>query len=67
MTLKLLNEHHMEFQSLKNGCTGPSESTHVKMPHCWKSHVMAQIIRQDRLEEETLAVNTRGRKLLDRI
>ena len=23
------------------GCTGSSESTHVKIPHCWKSHVVA--------------------------
>ena len=29
---------------LKGGCTGSSESTLVKMPHCWKSHVVAQII-----------------------
>ena len=28
---------------LKGGCTGSSESTLVKMPHCWKSHVTAQI------------------------
>ena len=40
-----MNEHHMEFLSLKGGCTGLSESTHVKMPHCWKSHVTAQLIR----------------------
>ena len=26
---------------LKRGCTGLSESTLVKMPHCWKSHVAA--------------------------
>ena len=25
------------------GCTGSSESTHVKMPHCWKSHVTAHM------------------------
>ena len=25
------------------GCTGLSESMHVKMPHCWKSHVTAHI------------------------
>ena len=29
---------------LKSGCTGSSESTHVKMPHCWKSHVTAHIL-----------------------
>ena len=44
MTVKLLTEHHLEFLSLKGGCTGSSESTLVKMPHCWKSHVVAQII-----------------------
>ena len=25
------------------GCTDLSESTLVKMPHCWKSHVVAQL------------------------
>ena len=41
MTIKLLTEHHLEFLHLKEGCTGLYESTLVKMPHCWKSHVMA--------------------------
>ena len=31
-----------EFLSLKGGCTGSSETTLVKMPHSWKSHVRAQ-------------------------
>ena len=39
MTVKLLTEHHLEVLSLKGGCTGSSESTLVKMPHSWKSHV----------------------------
>ena len=39
MTVKLLTEHHLEFLSLKGGCTDLSESTLVKMPHCWKSLV----------------------------
>ena len=43
MIVKLLTEHHLEFLSLKGGGTGLPESTHVKMPHCWKSHVTAQI------------------------
>ena len=43
MSVKLLTEHHLEFLSLKGGCTGWSESTLVKIPHCWKSHVVAQI------------------------
>ena len=33
MGVKLLTEHHLDFLSLKGGCTGPSESTLVKMPH----------------------------------
>ena len=41
MTLKLLTEHHLEFLSLKGGCRGSPESPLVKMPHCWKSHVVA--------------------------
>ena len=41
MSVKLLTEHRLEFVSLKGGCTGSSESTLVKMPHCWKSHVAA--------------------------
>ena len=44
MTVKLLTEHHLEFQSLKGGCIGFSESTLIKMPHCWKSHVAAHMI-----------------------
>ena len=44
MTIKLLTEHYFEFLSLKGGCTGSSESTLGKMPHCWKSHVTAQMI-----------------------
>ena len=43
MIVKLLTEHHLVFLSLKGACTGSSESTHVKMPHCWKSHDTAQI------------------------
>ena len=30
MIVKLLTEHHLEFLSLKGGCTGSSESTDVK-------------------------------------
>ena len=37
MSVKLLTEHRLEFVSLKVGCTGSSESTLVKMRHCWKS------------------------------
>ena len=41
MIVKLVSERHLEFLSLKGGCRGSSECTHVKMPHCWKSHVAA--------------------------
>ena len=44
MIVKLLAEQHLEFLSTKGGCRGSSESTLVKMPHCWKSHATAQII-----------------------
>ena len=43
MIVKLLTEHHLEFLSLKGGCRASSESTHVKIPHCWKSHAAAQM------------------------
>ena len=42
MSVKLSTEHHFEVLSFNWGCTGSSESTLVKMPHCWKSHVTAQ-------------------------
>ena len=42
MSVKLLAEHHLEFLSLKRGCTGSSESTHVKT-HCWKSQAAAHL------------------------
>ena len=47
MTVKLLTEHHSEFLSFTGGCTGSSETTLVKMPHCWKSRVMAQLFFHD--------------------
>ena len=43
MNIKLLDEHNLEFLSLKEGYTGSSESIHVKMAHCWKSHVAAHL------------------------
>ena len=43
MSVKLLTEQHLEFLSLTGGCTGSSESTLVKMPHCWKLHVTAHL------------------------
>ena len=43
MTDTPLTEHHLEFLSLREDCTGSSESTHVKMPYCWISSVMAHV------------------------
>ena len=43
MIVKLLTEHHLEFLSLKGGYKGSSESLHLKMPHCWKSHALGQL------------------------
>ena len=44
MSVKLLTEHRLEFVGTKADCIGSSESTLVKMPHCWKSHVAAQFM-----------------------
>ena len=43
MIVNVLTEHHLECLSFKGGCTGLSESTLVKMPHCRKSHVTAHL------------------------
>ena len=42
MSVQLLTKQCLELLSLKGGCTGSSESTLAKMPHCWKSHATAQ-------------------------
>ena len=52
MTVKLLTEHHSEFLSLKGGCRGSSESTHVKMPYSWNSHALAHIINTVSLQTQ---------------
>ena len=44
MIVKLLTECHLEFLSLKGGCTGSSKSTLVKMSNCWKSRALAHIL-----------------------
>ena len=43
MNIRLLAEHYFELLSLKGSCTCSSESTLIKMPHCWKSHVTAHV------------------------
>ena len=56
LTVKLLTEHPMEFLSLRKGCTGWSESTLVKIPHYWRSHVTAHIYKQASLISPQLEV-----------
>ena len=51
MTVKLLTEQYLEFLSIIEGCTGSYESTLVKMPHCWKSRVTAQLLFQNMFSE----------------
>ena len=41
MIVKLVTEHHLEFQTLKGGGRGSSESRLVKMSNWWKSHAAA--------------------------
>ena len=41
-----MNEHHLEFLSLKGGCTGSSESTLVKMSYC-RSLIMLLTVYKD--------------------
>ena len=43
MTVQLLTKLHFGLLSLAVDRTGSSESTLVKMPHNWKSHVTAQL------------------------
>ena len=47
MSYKLLTEHRLEFVSLKGGCTGSSESTLVRMPHCVAAQFMIYWLRAD--------------------
>ena len=49
MIVNLLTEHHLEFLSLTGGCRGSSESAHVKMAQCWKSHATAHYLNKTSL------------------
>ena len=48
-SIMLLTDQHLGSLSLKGGCTGLSESTHVKIPHCLKSHVTAHMHKYQNL------------------
>ena len=55
MVVKLLTDHHLEFLSFKGGCRGSSESPHVKMPHCWKSHALVHLFVK-RMQTKSLSI-----------
>ena len=59
MTVKLLTGHYLEFLNLKGACKGSSESTYVKMPHCWKSHAAAHLLWADHVTELAYSVPMR--------
>ena len=44
MIVKLLNEHHLEFLSLKKAAEARLSLHLLKMSNCWKSHAAAHII-----------------------
>ena len=65
MNVERLTKQHVEFLSLKGGCTSSSESTLVKIPHCWKSRVAAQIGFKKKFSFPSChAVNLQVRQLL---
>ena len=45
MIVRLLTEHHLKFLTLKGDCRDSSESTLVKMLHCWNSHATAHLLK----------------------
>ena len=49
-TVKLLTEHNLELLSLTGGCTGLSESTLLKLPHCWKSWLIFYIYSEEKFQ-----------------
>ena len=67
MSVKLLTVVNIilsfEFLSLKGGCTGSSESTLVKMPHCWNSRVTAQLCAATREKFPTRYVSDQPAQL----
>ena len=43
----------MEFLSLTGGCTGSSESIHVKIPDCCKSHIHMKEMKTKEIEDNS--------------
>ena len=64
MSIKLLLEHHLEFLSLKGGRIGSSESTLVKTPHCWKSHVVITLTVRISVKDDILELFPLNRRVL---
>ena len=54
MNTKLLTKHNLEHLSLKGDCNGSSESTHDKIPHCWKSHGSLRCLKEAQTMEMIL-------------
>ena len=63
MSVKLLTEQHLEFLSLKGGCTDSFESTLVKKTHCWISRVTAHIVPSFSVSCVWLMIRKPGPKL----
>ena len=55
MNIKLLNEHNLEFLSLKEGYTGSSESSHVRMSIVG-NHMSRRICHSIRSNKEELFI-----------
>ena len=67
MSVKLPTEHHLEFLSLKRGCTSSSEYSLVKMPYFWKSHGRLKCTFLLFSNEIMLVLRARIHKMLFRI
>ena len=63
MRVKIMTEQHLEFLSLKGGCIGSSGSTLVKMPHCWKSHVVAHLPHDKKGTQGSIQNRTKHHKI----
>ena len=50
------------FHFLKGGCTGSHVPIRVKMPHCWKSHVAAHILKAEEMTGDSLSTVLRIRQ-----
>ena len=48
MAVKLLNAQHI-VSILKRRVTGSPVPIRVKMPHCWKSHAAAHILKTEEM------------------